>query len=298
VRTGLKKGIFVQLEDGAILTDLSRYDLPDTILLKKDGTSLYITQDIALTALKKNEYEADKLIWVIGPEQSTAMKQLFAVCEQLGIGRLSDFIHVSYGYVGLKTSDGFKKMSSREGTVVLIDDLVDLAKTKILERSLKEGSEGYDAALAEKLALSAVKFSLLKVERTQDIAFDVERSIDVQGDTGIYLQYTCARISSMLRKASSEGSAICPQTTKTAEGVIKKLAMFDSVVRRSVVGYSAHHVSQFLLQLCSDFNSWYNKETILDDGAEQPHKLAVAKCSLQVINNGLSLLGIDAVDRM
>ena len=124
IEKGLEKGIFQKLEDGAVLTNLEKYNIPDTILLKKDGTSLYITQDIALTSLKKKTYNADKLVWVIGPEQSLAMKQLFTVSEQLGIGKVEDFTHVPYGYVGLKDGDGgFKKMSSREGTVVLIDDV-------------------------------------------------------------------------------------------------------------------------------------------------------------------------------
>lgn len=298
VKLGLKKGIFVKLEDGAILTNLVKYNLPDTILLKKDGTSLYITQDIALTALKKKEYGVKKLIWVIGPEQSTAMKQLFAVCEQLGIGYLSDFTHVSYGYVGLKTNEGFKKMSSREGTVVLIDDIIDLAKSKILERLTKEADAKDKDILSEKLALAAVKFSLLKVERIQDVAFDVERSVDIQGDTGIYLLYTYARINSILRKASSQGFLIKPKSTKIAKEIVKTLAMFDSVIARSVESYSVHHISQFLLQLCSDFNSWYNKEIILDNSNNQPHKLAVAKSVSQVLKNGLALLGIDVVERM
>lgn len=298
VESGLTSSIFTRLEDGAILTNLTDYNLPDTILLKKDGTSLYITQDIALTAMKKELYKANKLVWVIGPEQSMAMKQLFAVCEQLGVGKLNDFTHVSYGYVGLKTDTGFKKMSSRDGTVVLIDDVIDNAKNKILEGPLKDRNVDEAIELAEKLSLAAVKFSLLKVERTQDMAFDVEKATEMQGDTGVYVLYTYARINSILRKASLAGFAIEPQAVDTANDIVKKLALFGVVVIRSVESFSAHHIAQFLLQLCSDFNSWYNREIILDGSMDQPHKLAAAKAVSQVIKNGLVLLGIDVVEKM
>jgi len=298
VEMGLLKGAFIKLEDGAVLTNLSMYNLSDTILLKKDGTSLYITQDIALTAMKKDLYKANKLVWVIGPEQSMAMKQLFAVCEQLGIGSLNDFTHVSYGYVGLKTDTGFKKMSSRDGTVVLIDDVIDSAKNKILEGPLKDREVNEAIGLSERLSLAAIKFSLLKVERTQDIAFDIEKATEMQGDTGVYVLYTYARINSILRKASLVEAVIEPQAVEVADEIIKKLALYNAVIARSVESFSVHHIAQYLLHLCSDFNSWYNKETILDNNKLQPHKLAVAKAVSQVIRNGLIILGIDPVEKM
>jgi arginyl-tRNA synthetase len=299
VKEGLKKGIFVKLEDGAVLTNLEKYNLPDTILLKNDGTSLYITQDIALTALKKKEYKAKKLVWVIGPEQSMAMKQMFAICEQLGIGTLSDFTHIPYGYVGLKTKEGFKKMSSREGTVVLIDDVLDTVKEKISEKLLVDNrGNNNDINLSEKLALAAVKFSLLKAERMQGVAFDVTNSIEVHGDTGVYLLYTYARINSILRKADSEGLLVEPQQIDIADNIVKILSSFGSVVQKSLESYSAHHISQYLLQLSSAFNSWYSQEKILNDSQSQPHKLAVAKAVACVIKNGLAILGIDVVEQI
>ena len=297
VKKGLKERVFVKLENGAILTNLSKYKLPDTILLKNDGTSLYITQDIALTALKKKEYDAKKLIWVIGSEQSIAMKQLFAVCEQLGIGELSDFTHIPYGYVGLKTNNGYKKMSSRKGTVVLIDEVIDLVKNKVLERLSGEDRKEEDA-ISEKIALAAVKFGLLKVERVQDIAFDIEKSVDMQGDTGVYLLYTYARINSILCKATSDNLFIEPGSLEAAKDIVKNLAMFSSVVERSLDNYSAHHISQYLLKLTSEFNRWYSKEKILDNSESQPHKLAVAKSVSCVLKNGLALLGIDTVEKI
>ncbi|MCA9362120.1 arginine--tRNA ligase, partial [Candidatus Kaiserbacteria bacterium] len=205
VEKGLREGIFQKLEDGAVLTDLEDpYGLSDTVLLKNDGTSLYITQDIALTDLKKTTYNADHLVWVIGPDQTLALKQLFAVCEQLGIGKLSDFTHVSYGYVGLKEDDGsFKKMSSREGTALFLEDVIDAVKAVVRQRF--DAEEKHDTAtreaLAETLALAAVKFAFLKSDRAQDIAFDIEQSVDVQGDSGMYVEYTFVRTQSILKKA-------------------------------------------------------------------------------------------------
>lgn len=298
VEIGLIKKIFVRLENGAILTNLSKYDLPDTILLKKDGTSLYITQDIALTAMKKDLYGANKLVWVIGPEQSLAMKQLFAVCEQLNIGKQKDFTHVSYGYVGLQTDTGFKKMSSRDGTVVLIDDVINNVKNKILEGPLKDKDLDETINLSEKLSLAAIKFSLLKVERNQDIAFDIERATEMQGDTGVYVLYTYVRINSILQKASSVGLIIEPQNSDVADGIVKNLAFFSNAVTKSVESFSTHHLAQYLLHICSDFNSWYNKDIILDNSKLQSHKLAIAKATSQVIKNGLSILGIDTVEKM
>lgn len=304
VLKGLEQNIFQKLEDGAILTNLeANYNLPDTILLKSDGTSLYITQDIALTDLKKKTYTADKLIWVIGPDQSMAMKQLFAVCEQLGIGKVGDFTHVPYGYVGLRDEGGaFKKMSSRGGTVVLIDDVIDEVKNTIRQRFDKEDrhlAEDRDS-LAEKLALGAVKFAFLRSDRKQDISFDIEQSVDVQGDSGMYVMYTYARMRSILRKAGSEASGPITKPVELGEeaGLLRSLLYFEDVILKSVNDLSVHHVSQYLLEVCSEFNSWYGKEIILDSSEKEAYRLSVVEAASLIIKNGLDLLGIETVDEM
>lgn len=301
VYEGLEKGIFNKLEDGAILTNLEKYKIPDTILLKKDGTSLYITQDIALTALKKQNYNADKLVWVIGPEQSLAMRQLFAVCEQLGIGQVSDFTHVTYGYVGLKAEGGgFKKMSSRAGTVILIDDVINTVKDKITERLNNDQTKTNENKdnLSEKMALAAVKFSILKSDRTQDLTFDVERSIETTGDSGIYILYTYVRTQAILRKAQSVPNVPDCVDSGLEVDVVKQITHFPTVVNRAKEDFSAHHIAQYLLELCSSFNSWYGKETILDGSERESYKLAVTKSVGVVIQNGLSILGIDTVEEI
>jgi arginyl-tRNA synthetase len=302
IEKGLKLGVFKSLPDGAVLTNLEKYNIPDTILLKRDGTSLYITQDIALTALKKKEYKADRLIWVIGPDQSLALEQLFAVCEQLGIGKLSDFTHVSYGLVGFKAEDGsFKKMSSRLGNVMLIDDLIDNAKDSIVQQFKDQGKELTQErdALAELLALAAIKFSLLKPDKNQNITFSISDAVATKGDSGVYILYTLARIKSILRKANTEGCDIAiKKEDKSGENVSRLFMFFGYAVSRSVADLSSHHVAQYLLDVCGAFNSWYGQEVILDGSASQPHKLAIAKAVSLVIENGLSLLNIVPVEEI
>lgn len=304
VERGLESGLFTKLEDGAVLTNLEeKYKLPDTILLKNDGTSLYITQDIALTDLKKRTYGADHLVWVIGPDQSLALKQLFAVCDQLGIGSLDEFTHVSYGYVGLKNEDGsFKKMSSRAGTVVLLDDVIDAVKETIRARFDTEAK--HDAArremLSEKLALAAVKFAFLKSDRMQDISFDVEQSVDVQGDSGMYVEYTYVRTRSILKKAGMISVETIPAVAELgAEAeLLRTMLYFEDVVQKSIDDLSVHHVAQYLLELCAAFNSWYGKEVILDGTEREVYRLAIVAAVGQLIENGSGLLGIEMVDEM
>lgn len=303
VEEGVKKEIFNTLLDGAVLTNLeATYGLPETILLKNDGTSLYITQDIALTDLKKKTYNADKLVWVTGPEQSLAFKQLFAVCEQLGIGRLEDFTFVTYGYVGLKDASGsFKKMSSRAGTVVLIDDVIDQVKFTIKDRFIEEGRHDSvtQETLSEKLALAAVKFAFLKSDKNQSISFDVEQSVDVQGDSGMYVMYTFVRTQSILNKAGVKKFEFNQVTELGEEAtLLRSLLYFDDVVKKSVSDLSVHHVAQYLLEISSEFNRWYAKETILDGSDRESYKLAIVAAVAVTLENGLSILGIETVDQM
>jgi len=300
VQEGLKKGVFQTLEDGAVLTNLEPdYGLSDTVLLKNDGTSLYITQDLALTDLKKKNYGADKLVWVVGPEQSLSFKQLFAACEQLGIGKVEDFTHVTYGYVGLKGDDGsFQKMSSRTGTVVLIDDVIDGVKGTILQRFVADEKEA-DEELAEKLALGAVKFAFLKSDRTQDMTFDVEQSVDIQGDSGMYVLYTYVRTQSILRKAGEcILSEFMPTEASVEHSLVRSLLYFEDVIKKSTDDLSVHHIAQYLLELSSEFNSWYAKDTVLDDSVSEEYKIAITTAVGVTLQNGLRILGIETVDKM
>lgn len=303
VEKGLVQGVFQRLADGAVLTNLEAYHIPDTVLLKRDGTSLYITQDLALTALKKEKYRADHLVWVIGPDQSLALQQLFAVCEQLGIGKISEFTHVAYGYVTLKNkSGGVQKMSSRAGTVVLIDDVIDSVREAL--RSTMHSTERIRTdeerdILAEQLALAAVKFSILKTERTQDMSFDVERSVETKGDSGIYVMYTYVRTQSILQKARALGKkGMVPQELTHGLSVMKIVRLFPLVVLRAEKDLSVHHIAQYVLELAGAFNHWYATEAILDGGADEAQKIAVVEATGHVLKNSLMLMGITTVDEM
>jgi arginyl-tRNA synthetase len=297
VEEGLHKGIFQKLEDSAVLTKLESYNIPDTILQKRDGTSLYITQDLALTKKKKLENKVDKLVWVVGPDQSLAMRQVFACCEQLGIGKLEDFWHISYGYVGLADKDGnFTKMSSRKGNVLLIDDLLDTVKEKVQE-NLK--SEEVEDGRSEKLALAAVKFALLKSGKDESLTFDINNSVDVKGDTGIYIMYTLARIHSILEKAGgapismAEGPILDLLIEKT--GLPRTLLFYPSAVEKSFADKSTHHVAQYLLELAGAFNNFYEQEKIIDEEDTEKVKLAILQATENTILHALQILNIEPV---
>tara|TARA_B100000508_G_scaffold59047_1_gene45824 strand:+ start:1250 stop:3034 length:1785 start_codon:yes stop_codon:yes gene_type:complete len=303
VEKGLETGVFQKLEDGAVLTELEeQYGIPDTVVLKQDGTSLYITQDIALTDLKKKTYGAENLVWVVGPEQSLAFRQLFAVCEQLGIGELDDFTHVTYGYVGLKDEDGsFKKMSSRAGTVVLIDDVIDEVKATVLKRFKEDGRHEGDEAeeLAEKLAIAAVKFSFLRSDRTQDLSFDVKQSVDVHGDSGMYVMYSYVRTQSIIDKYSGEIDVITTfEEVGEATPVLRTLLYYPDVLEKSLADLSVHHIAQYLLELCGEFNSWYAKETILDGSDQEKNRMVIVSAVATTIKNALDVLGIETVSKI
>jgi len=292
VEKGLKMGVFKKGKQGAIVTDLRKYKIPDTVVIKADGTALYITQDLALTKLKKETFKPDRLFWVIGPEQSLALKQMFAACEQLGIVKYEDCVHVAYGYMSIK---GKGKMSSRQGTVVYIDDLLDEAKKRIL----KEHKVGQEAA--EVIGVGAVKYSILKTGRLKDTAFDFKESINFEGNSGPYLQYTYARCKSVLAKAGKEKVEL-----KRVEGVNKEEGLvlrtvyrFPEVVAEAAKELAPNLVANFLYDLAQKYNSFYNKQPILKaEKGKRELRLWLTTVTAKVIKDGLYLLGIEAPERM
>jgi arginyl-tRNA synthetase len=294
---GLEKKIFKKLDNGAIITDLQKFGLTDTVVQKSDGTSLYITQDIALTKLKLEKYKADKLFWVIGPEQSLAMQQMFAVCEELGIGKRADFTHIPYGYMSIK---GQGKMSSRKGNVVFIDDIIDSAKNEIKKIMAEKETQIADIEnVSEILALGAVKFGVLKVARMQDVSFDISESTSLQGDSGPYLQYATVRANSILKKSGS----ILPDTKMPDDWQVTNLERmfekFESVVLRAGSEYAPHYIVTYLIQLAGEFNSFYARHKIIDEAdPTSPYKLAMTQAFVNVMTNGLDLLGISVPEEM
>jgi len=293
VEEGLRKGVFVKLPDGAVLSDLKKYGLPDTILIKSDGTSLYITQDLALTKLKKETFHPDRMFWVIGPEQSLAMKQLFAICDQLGIGKLSDFVHITFGYMSVK---GTGKMSSRFGNVVYIDDLIDEAKKVILKKNPSDN-------VAEVMALGAVKYSILHVGRTTDTVFDFKSSLSFEGDSGPYLQYTYARCRNVLKDFKDVNLMKVPGSESiNAEelAILRHIYKFPEIVEKSAKEYSPNLVCAFLFELARRYSIFYDKHRIADaaDGNIRAFRLTLSRAVSQVLKNGLGLLGIGVLEKV
>ena len=294
---GLTKGIFKKLDDGVVITDLSKYKLPDTVVIKSDGTALYITQDLALTRLKKDKFKADKLFWVIGPEQSLAMQQMFAVCEQLGIGHVKDFKHLAYGYMSIK---GQGKMSSRLGNVIYIDDLLNLAKGKV--KKIMDGSD-FDVdkieEISETVGVGAVKYSILKVGRLQDAAFDINESVSVEGNSGPYIQYTIARTNSVLVKVKGKRSKVkgSKDINEEESVVLRSLIKFPEVIESAALNYSPNLLCNYLYDLASKYNTFYNKHKIIGSENKEFRLILTAACG-QVLKNGLKLLGIESPERM
>jgi arginyl-tRNA synthetase len=221
----------------------------------------------------------------------------------LGIGAVDDFTHIPYGYVGLKDASGaFKKMSSRAGTAIVADDVIDQVKETILDRFNAESR--HDPAerddLAEKLALCAVKFAFLKSDSKLDLSFDINESVDVQGDSGLYVMYTYVRTQSVLAKAGSVvgGDVKLPDETGATAELLRTLLYYEFAVADSVKDLSVHHISQYLLELSRTFNSWYAKETILDGGEDEAFKLALLEAVAVTIENGFRVIGIETVSEM
>ncbi len=294
VHEGLQKRVFKKLEDGAVLSQLEAYNLPDTIIIKSDGTSLYITQDIALTKLKKDTFNPDKLHWVVGPEQTLALKQLFAICEQLGIAKREDLIHIPFGWMSLK---GKGKMSSRTGNVVYIEDLLDDAKTELLQLNFTAQDK---ERVAEILAVGAVKYSILKVGRTTDTAFDFQTSLSLEGDSGPYLQYTYARCQSILSQSNHSLSVTMAATTTNEElAIMRHLIKFASVIENSAYQYAPNLLCSYLFELAQKFNFFYQKSPVLK-AEEQTRlfRLQLTAAVAQVLKNGLSLLGIETAEKI
>ncbi len=309
VEKGIEKGVFRKLDDGAVVTDLAKFDLSDTIVTKSDGTALYITQDLALTKLKRETYGADQLYWVIGPEQSLAMRQMFAACEQLGIGKYEDYHHVAYGAMRIK---GEGKMSSRKGNVVYIDELLDEARDRVKGLIKNEDLSADEVeALAEIVGVGAVKYSLLKVARMQDISFDFEESVSFEGNSGPYVQYTYARGRSVIDKANRGNYDLRfkiqdLELNSEERGVLVELVWFGEVIERAAEDLAPHLVAGYVYELSKKFNSFYNKHSILGKNqdevsnlkSETMFRIGLTEGVSVVLESGLKILGIDAPKRM
>ena len=305
---GLEKGLFYRREDGSVWADLTAEGLDEKLLLRSDGTSVYMTQDIGTAKLRFQDFPIDKMIYVVGNEQNYHFQVLSILLDKLGFKWGKDLVHFSYGMVELPNG----KMKSREGTVVDADDLMETMIADAYEASkerVKQTAMPEEEAreVARKVGLGALKYFILKVDARKNMLFNPEESIDFNGNTGPFIQYTYARIASILRKAKEQGIDIptelstvnCQLSTKETE-LIQKLNQFPTAVRQAGTDYSPSGICNYCYELTKAFNQFYHDFTILGEQDEdlKLFRLSLAKATSKVISLGMGLLGIEMPERM
>ena len=304
IEEGLQKGVLFRKEDGSVWIDLTDDGLDQKLVLRADGTSVYITQDLGTAQLKYDDFQMDKSIYVVGNEQDYHFKVLFLILEKLGKSWAKGLFHLSYGMVDLPSG----KMKSREGTVVdadeLMDEMIRTAKERTEELGKVDGfTEVEKSKLYEMIGLGALKFFLLKVEPKKRLLFDPNESIDFQGHTGPFIQYTHARIRSVLAKAAyhEKLSNNYPHALTVLEkDLIVTLSKYPDVIASSAKEYSPAQVANYVFELAKLFNKFYHEESILkaEDTVVRNFRLDLASATAAVISKSMKLLGIEVPDRM
>lgn len=307
VEEGLSKGIFFRKEDNSVWADLTKEGLDHKLLLRSDGTSVYMTQDIGTADLRYKDYPIDNMIYVVGNEQNYHFQVLSILLDKLGFSWGKDLVHFSYGMVELPNG----KMKSREGTVVDADELMQemvngAQKTSDEMGKLQDMSANERAKIAEMVGLGALKYFILKVDARKNMLFNPEESIDFNGNTGPFIQYTHARICSVLRKANEQGIAIPASLPNDAPlnekeiNLIQKLSDYASVVEQAGKDYSPSGIANYCYELTKEFNQFYHDYSILkeEDNNKKIVRLVLAQNVAKVIKNGMNLLGIDVPERM
>ncbi len=303
VEDGMAKGIFVKEEDKSVWINLTNDGLDKKIVQRKDGTSVYITQDIGLAQQKYDEYKIDQSIYVIGDEQNYHMKVLKLICEKMGLPYAKDIYHLSYGMVELTTG----KMKSREGTVVdadeIVQDMVVVSKNKTEELGkVKDFDETGLIELYDTIALGALKFFLLRVDPKKRMIFNPEESIDFHGFTGPFVQYTHARIKSILRK---ESSVIGVQSANGSllpleKSLLIKLEQYTSIIEQAAFEHNPSVISIYAFEVAKLFNSFYSEHSVMnaETGEKKLLRLQISQLTSNVIASAMHLLGIKVPERM
>lgn len=305
VLEGLEKGIMYRKDDGSVWADLTADGLDHKLLLRKDGTSVYMTQDIGTAKLRYQDYPIDKMIYVVGNEQNYHFQVLSLLLDKLGFKWGKDLVHFSYGMVELPEG----KMKSREGTVVdaddLMDEMVNTARSVSAELGKLDGCTPEEIdEITETVGLGALKYFLLKVDPRKNMTFNPKESIDFNGNTGPFIQYTYARIRSVLRKADEAGmrgadfTAVVPGEREVI--LIRRLADFPSVVREAGRSYSPALIANYIYDLVKEYNQFYHDCSILkeEDAATRSMRLELSAVTADVIRRGMGLLGIKVPERM
>ena len=307
VEEGLEKGLFERHEDNSVWADLTNEGLDQKLLLRSDGTSVYMTQDIGTAEMRFKDYPIDKMIYVVGNEQNYHFQVLSILLDRLGFKWGKELVHFSYGMVELPNG----KMKSREGTVVDADDLIetmvaDAKKTSEELGKFNDMTEQERNEIARIVGMGALKYFILKVDARKNMLFNPEESIDFNGNTGPFIQYTYARIRSILRKAADQGIVIpdaladnMPLCQKETE-LIQKMDEFGAAVRQAGKDYSPSGIANYCYELTKDFNQFYHDYSILNADTEEEKvvRLVIAKNVAKTIKNGMALLGIEVPERM
>ena len=312
VQEGLEKNVFVQKEDGSVWIDLTADGLDEKIVQRKDGTSVYMTQDIGLAQQKYEQYKIDQSIYVIGDEQNYHMKVLQLICKKLGLPYADSIYHLSYGMVELPTG----KMKSREGTVVDADDLLDEME-KVAQQKTEELGKVKDFTAEElkelykTISIGALKFYLLRVDPKKKMIFNPEESIDFHGYTGPFIQYTHARIKSILRKGFSiENSELSIEPNnlpgthspllKLEKELLIDLENYPTIIEQSGNEHDPSHLANYIYNIAKTFNSFYTEHSVMNAESEEKKQLRLLICELtaNVIASGMKLLGINVPERM
>ena len=307
VEEGLAKGLFFRKDDNSVWADLTNDGLDQKLLLRSDGTSVYMTQDIGTAEMRFRDFPIDKMIYVVGNEQNYHFQVLSILLDRLGFKWGKELVHFSYGMVELPNG----KMKSREGTVVDADDLIaemieDARKTSDELGKFKDMTEEERNEIARIVGLGALKYFILKVDARKNMLFNPEESIDFNGNTGPFIQYTHARIRSILRKAEAEGmklpenlDADMPLNQKETE-LIQKMNEYGAVVEQAGKDYSPSGIANYCYELTKEFNQFYHDYSILgaDNDKEKTVRLVLAANVAKTIKNGMDLLGIEVPERM
>jgi arginyl-tRNA synthetase len=301
IKLGKKKGLFKENDEGALVAELEKHGLPNKTVLRADGTSIYITNDLALTKHKFEKFKLKKAYWVVGNEQDLYLKQVFKIFELLGFAWAKECRHLSHGMVFLPSG----KLKSREGKVVDADEIIQemeqLAADEIRKREEKISKKEL-AKRSRAIGLAAIKFHMLKVAVQKDLLFNPEESISFEGETGPYIQYTHARAKSILRKAKKykKPASFDKLSSSEEQRLAKLLAAYPKAVAKALEQLSPHVVCQFLIETAEAFNSFYHKHPVLKAGDKETmaQRLALVEATAQVLKNGLEMLDIEAIEKM
>lgn len=306
IQKKLDEKVFYKDENGTIKANLEKYNLPDKVLIRSDGTSIYITPDLALAKHKFRDFNLDKSIYVVGADQELYFKQLFSILDILGFASVSACHHLAYGMVNLTTG----KMSTREGTVVLLDDVISDLTKKLEERNS-------DEMISEQIAICAINYMMLKSGTKQEISFDPIKSVEIQGNTGPYLQYTLVRTKSIQNKIhprppfGGTGSGGDPGLDSRFHGndkigelnneevsLIRTLYQFPEVVQIAAENYAPNLLCNFLYDLAQKFNLFYAKHRIIDEDKTNEFRLFLTQKTGEVLESGMKILNLPVVEKM